>query len=239
MKSGKSVAAVNWIFNAWGEKYEELMADTRIACLINDDLKMECFLPGIVMEGGSIDVNGCGTVLTTEQCLLNRNRNPSLNKEEIETYLKEFLGVQKVIWLKEGIAGDDTDGHVDDIARFVNPTTVLCAYEDDPEDENFLPLKQNYELLCRETDQDGHPAEGDQAAHARARGRGAAAARQLRQLLYRERCGHGAGLRAQERQGGAEDHPGGLPGAEGRGHQLPGDGARAGDDPLHQPAAAD
>ena len=89
------MAAVNWIFNAWGEKYEELMADTRIACLINDDLKMECFLPGIVMEGGSIDVNGCGTVLTTEQCLLNRNRNPSLNKEEIESYLREFLGVQQ------------------------------------------------------------------------------------------------------------------------------------------------
>ena len=109
------------------------------------------------MEGGSIDVNGCGTVLTTEQCLLNRNRNPSLNKEEIEGYLREFLGVQKVIWLKEGIAGDDTDGHVDDIARFVNPTTVLCAYEDDPDDENFLPLKQNYELLSRETDQDGLP----------------------------------------------------------------------------------
>lgn len=156
-EAGKDVAAVNWIFNAWGGKYEELMADTRIACLINDDLKMECFLPGIVMEGGSIDVNGCGTVLTTEQCLLNRNRNPSLNKEEIESYLKEFLGASKVIWLLEGIAGDDTDGHVDDIARFVNPTTVLCAYEDDPEDENFLPLKQNYELLSRETDQDGCP----------------------------------------------------------------------------------
>jgi agmatine deiminase len=156
-EAGKSVAAVNWIFNAWGEKYEELMADARIGSLINNDLKMECFLPGIVMEGGSIDVNGCGTVLTTEQCLLNRNRNPSLNKEKIEGYLREFLGVQKVIWLKEGIAGDDTDGHVDDIARFVNPTTVLCAYEDDPNDENFLPLKQNYELLCRESDQDGLP----------------------------------------------------------------------------------
>jgi agmatine deiminase len=156
-EAGKSVAAVNWIFNAWGEKYEGLMADARIGSLINNDLKMECFWPGIVMEGGSIDVNGCGTVLTTEQCLLNRNRNPSLSKEEIESYLREFLGVQKVIWLKEGIAGDDTDGHVDDIARFVNPTTVLCAYEDDPEDENYLPLKQNYELLCRETDQDGLP----------------------------------------------------------------------------------
>jgi len=156
-KAGKGVAAVNWIFNAWGEKYEELMADTSISRLINDDLKMECFLPGIVMEGGSIDVNGCGTVLTTEQCLLNKNRNPSLNKGEIESYLREFLGVQKVIWLLEGIAGDDTDGHVDDIARFVNPTTVLCAYEDDPEDENFLPLRKNYELLCQETDQDGSP----------------------------------------------------------------------------------
>jgi len=156
-EAGKSVAAVNWIFNAWGEKYEGLMADARIGSLINNDLKMECFRPGIVMEGGSIDVNGSGTVLTTEQCLLNKNRNPSLNREEIESYLREFLGVQKVIWLLEGIAGDDTDGHVDDIARFVNPTTVLCAYENDPEDENYPALKQNYELLCRETDQDGCP----------------------------------------------------------------------------------
>jgi len=156
-EAGKSVAAVNWIFNAWGEKYAELMGDTRIGSLINDDLKMKYFRPGIVMEGGSIDVNGRGTVLTTEQCLLNRNRNPSLNKEEIESYLKEYLGVQKVIWLKEGIAGDDTDGHVDDIARFANPTTVLCAYEDDPEDENYPALKQNYEQLCLETDQDGLP----------------------------------------------------------------------------------
>jgi len=102
-------------------------------------------------------VNGCGTVLTTEQCLLNKNRNPSLSKEEIEAYLKEYLGVRKVIWLKKGIAGDDTDGHVDDIARFVNPNTVLCAFEDDPEDENYQVLKENYELLCQETDQDGNP----------------------------------------------------------------------------------
>jgi len=156
-ETGKRVAAVNWVFNAWGEKYEELMGDTKIGRLINDDLKMDYFLPGIVLEGGSIDVNGCGTVLTTEQCLLNKNRNPSLNKEKIEGYLKEYLGVSKVIWLKEGIAGDDTDGHVDDIARFVNPTTVLCAYEDNPEDENYSVLKHNYELLCRETNQDGLP----------------------------------------------------------------------------------
>jgi len=151
------LAMVNWIFNAWGEKYPELMADSRIPCLMNDDLLLDCFMPGIVLEGGSIDVNGCGTVLTTEQCLLNKNRNPSLSKEEIEAYLKEYLGVRKVIWLKKGIAGDDTDGHVDDIARFVNPNTVLCAFEDDPEDENYQVLKENYELLCQETDQDGNP----------------------------------------------------------------------------------
>jgi agmatine deiminase len=151
------VAAVNWIFNAWGEKYEELMQDARIGDLINEDLKMNFFKPGIILEGGSIDVNGCGTVLTTEQCLLNRNRNPSLRKEEIEVCLMEFLGAKKIIWLKEGIAGDDTDGHVDDIARFVNPNTVLCAYEEDPDDENYLLLKENYEMLCSETDQDGLP----------------------------------------------------------------------------------
>jgi len=151
------VAAVNWIFNAWGEKYPELLGDTRIACQINDDLKMECFKPGIVLEGGSIDVNGCGTVLTTEQCLLNANRNPSLCKGEIEEYLREYLGVDRIIWLPEGIAGDDTDGHVDDVARFVSPTTVLCAFEEDPEDDNYLPLKRCYERLLSETDQDGRP----------------------------------------------------------------------------------
>jgi agmatine deiminase len=150
-----NLAMVAWIFNAWGEKYPELMGDGRIPCLINDDLMIECFLPGIVLEGGSIDVNGCGTVMTTEQCLLNKNRNPSLSKKDIETYLKEYLGVQKVIWLKDGIVGDDTDGHVDDIARFVNPTTVLCAYEEDPEDENYQALKENYYRLLNETDQDG------------------------------------------------------------------------------------
>jgi len=156
-KEQSRLAIVTWIFNAWGEKYPELMGDSRIPCQINDDLKLECFMPGIVLEGGSVDVNGEGTVLTTEQCLLNENRNPGLGKEEIETYLKEYLGARKVIWLKQGIAGDDTDGHVDDVARFVNLTTVLCSYEDDPEDENYLALKENYEILSKESDQDGNP----------------------------------------------------------------------------------
>ncbi len=151
------LAMINWIFNAWGEKYEGLIPDTRIPCLINDDLKLDCFQPGIVLEGGSIEINGCGTVLTTEQCLLNRNRNPGLDKEDIEAYLCEYLGVSNIIWLKQGIVGDDTDGHVDDVARFVNPTTVLCAYEEDPEDENYPALKENYEILSKSLDQDGRP----------------------------------------------------------------------------------
>jgi agmatine deiminase len=152
----KKLAMVNWIFNAWGEKYPELMGDTRIPCIINDDLKLDCFKPGIVLEGGSIDLNGRGTVLTTEQCLLNKNRNPGFSREDIETYLKEYLGTSKVIWLKCGIAGDDTDGHVDCIARFINPTTVLCAYEEDEDDENHQALKENYEILSSAMDQDGN-----------------------------------------------------------------------------------
>jgi agmatine deiminase len=109
------------------------------------------------LEGGSIDVNGKGTLLTTEQCLLNKNRNPHLSKTEIEQYLKDYLGVTHIIWLKEGISGDDTDGHIDDIARFVNPTTVVCAYEENLNDENYAILKANYDLLVNSTDQDGAP----------------------------------------------------------------------------------
>ncbi|HWQ19045.1 MAG TPA: agmatine deiminase family protein [Methanotrichaceae archaeon] len=155
-RAQNKLAMVNWIFNAWGCKYPELMEDTRIPSIINDEMRLPCFLPEIVLEGGSIDVNGKGTVLTTEQCLLNPNRNPGLTKEEIEGYLKEFLGADKVIWLKDGIAGDDTDGHVDDVARFVGSTTVLCAYEDDPNDENYRALKENYEILSASTTQDGN-----------------------------------------------------------------------------------
>jgi agmatine deiminase len=96
-------------------------------------------------------------VLTTEQCLLNPNRNPDLDRTDIEWYLKEYLGCSHVIWLKEGIAGDDTDGHVDDIARFVNPTTVVCAIEENPAADNYAPLMENYHVLKKATDQDGNP----------------------------------------------------------------------------------
>jgi len=149
------LAMIHWKFNAWGEKYEELKNDTNAPPFINKFLKIPCFKPGIVLEGGSIDVNGKGTLLTTQQCLLNKNRNPTLSKEEIESYLMDYLGVSNIIWLIEGILGDDTDGHIDDIARFVNPTTVLCAYESNKNDANYFILKNNYEILSQSTDQDG------------------------------------------------------------------------------------
>jgi agmatine deiminase len=153
----RSLAMVNWRFNAWGERYPELVADDGIPLALNNTLKIPVFSPGIVMEGGSIDTNGKGCLITTEQCLLNANRNPGLSREEIEDYLYEYLDVSHVIWLKSGIAGDDTDGHVDDVARFVDERTVLCAIEDDPLDENYAALQENYRILKGSSDQDGNP----------------------------------------------------------------------------------
>jgi agmatine deiminase len=143
------LAMVKWTFNAWGNKYDDLIADDRIPGELNKQLGLPIFQSGIVLEGGSIEVNGAGSVLTTEQCLLNRNRNPHLDRGQIEEYLKEYLNVSTVLWLREGIAGDDTDGHIDDIARFVSADTVLCAFEDDSADENHGILKDNYERLNR------------------------------------------------------------------------------------------
>lgn len=150
------VAMTKWRFNAWGDKYETLLADNGIPPQLQTHLGMPWFDAGIVMEGGSLEVNGAGTLLTTEQCLLNRNRNPSLDRAQIEQTLKDFLGVRHILWLKEGIEGDDTDGHIDDIARFVNPTTVVIAQEEDEEDENFRALQENAKLLRGMKDQDGH-----------------------------------------------------------------------------------
>jgi agmatine deiminase len=111
------------------------------------------------MEGGSIEVNGAGCVLTTEQCLLNPNRNPQLNRSEIERYLKDYLGVAKVLWLHEGIVGDDTDGHIDDIARFIAPDVIVCAVEDDPSDANYEILQDNLARLRSMTDAGDRPFE--------------------------------------------------------------------------------
>jgi agmatine deiminase len=153
----KKLAMVDWKFNAWGNKYPELLGDDRIPSLINKELEIPVFNPGIVLEGGSIEVNGKGTVMTTEQCLLNKNRNPELSKADLETILKKYLGIRRIIWLKTGISGDDTDGHVDDIARFVDNGTVVCAVEEDAEEENYHPLKENFDILSNEIDQAGRP----------------------------------------------------------------------------------
>lgn len=149
-------AAFNdWIFNAWGNKYETLKHDNDVPLFLEPRLQLRRFEPAIVLEGGAIDVNGSGCVLTTEQCLLNPNRNPHLNREQIEDYLKSYLGVNKVLWLGEGIVGDDTDGHIDDIARFVAPNTIICAVEDDPEDANYELLQDNLRRLKSMTDVNG------------------------------------------------------------------------------------
>lgn len=153
----REVTAVFWEFNAWGNKYDELLPDGEKTRELFQDLGFRIFRPGIVLEGGSIDSNGRGCLLTTKQCLLHPNRNPHLTQYEIEEYLSTSLLVRKIIWLHEGIAGDDTDGHVDDVARFVNPTTVVCALEEDPEDENYQALQDNYRILLHATDQDNNP----------------------------------------------------------------------------------
>ena len=149
----------DWIFNAWGNKYEELRKDDSIPERLEPILQLRRFSPGIVMEGGSIEVNGAGCVLTSEQCLLNPNRNPALSQTEIEQYLKDYLGVTKVLWLGEGIVGDDTDGHIDDIARFAAPNVIVCAVEEDPADANYEILQDNLARLRAMTDASGKPFE--------------------------------------------------------------------------------
>lgn len=150
-----TLAASAWRFNAWGGKYADLQADAGLSQRIASRLGVRCFAPGIVLEGGAIDVNGSGACLTTEQCLLHPNRNPDLQRADIECHLGATLGVCHVIWLGRGIAGDDTDGHVDDVARFVGPSTVVCALETDPQDANFAPLQDNLRRLRAATDECG------------------------------------------------------------------------------------
>jgi agmatine deiminase len=155
--SRSEVAMTKWTFNAWGDKYETLLPDNGIPYQLHPHLGMPMFEAGIVMEGGSLDVNGAGTLLTTKQCLLNANRNPHLSQAQIEGHLRDFLGVRHFIWLGDGIEGDDTDGHVDDIARFVDKSTVVTVVEENEDDVNHKPLRENLETLRRATDQDGRP----------------------------------------------------------------------------------
>ncbi|MDZ4818242.1 MAG: agmatine deiminase family protein [Planctomycetota bacterium] len=153
--AGSQPALVNWNYNAWGGKYPPFDLDDQVPTRIAAIQNRRVFTPNIFMEGGAIDVNGRGTVLTTEECLLNPNRNPTLSKQQVERYLCDYLGVSNVLWLGRGIVGDDTDGHIDELARFVNPTTVVAPLEENRDDENYEPLRENFERLQSMRDQDG------------------------------------------------------------------------------------
>ncbi len=137
------VAATDWQYNAWGGKYPPYGLDNRIPEKIARQQKMRRFGNRMVLEGGSIDVNGSGDLVTSEQCLLNKNRNPHLFRSQIEQNLRDFLGVRSVLWLGGGIVGDDTDGHVDDITRFFKADGFLTAIEPNRRDPNHIPLKEN------------------------------------------------------------------------------------------------
>jgi agmatine deiminase len=153
--SRTELAAVKWRYNAWGGKYPPWDLDDEVGQAVAAEVGGRLFCPGIILEGGSIDVNGKGALLTTEACLLNPNRNPQLTRAQIERHLHDYLGVRHILWLGEGIVGDDTDGHIDDLVRFVDASTVVTVLETDPRDENFDRLQANCERLRQMTDQDG------------------------------------------------------------------------------------
>jgi agmatine deiminase len=140
-------AVVDWGYNAWGGKYPPFDLDDAIPQHVAHFRNLELFSPGMVLEGGSIDVNGRGLLLTTEACLLHPNRNPHLSKGRIDQYLQDYLGVRQILWLGDGIIGDDTDGHIDDLARFVNADTIVMVQEADPADANYEILKDNWRRL--------------------------------------------------------------------------------------------
>ena len=154
-----AIAVTDWDFDKWGGKYppwdQDDLVPSRIAALRG----MDRWIPGMKLEGGSIDVDGEGTLLTTEQCLLHENRNPSLTRRDIELRLRRFLGATTVLWLGQGVEGDDTDGHVDDLARFLAPGFVCAAVEDDPNDPNHAVLRENFRRLRSFRDAKGRKLE--------------------------------------------------------------------------------
>jgi agmatine deiminase len=141
------LAVVDWDYNAWGNKYPPFNLDEVAPTRVAEILDVPVFYPGMILEGGAIDVNGADALLTTESCLLNKNRNPNLSRDEIEQRLRDYLGVRDILWLGAGIAGDDTDGHVDDLTRFVSEGTVVTMVEENRDDENYEPLQENLERL--------------------------------------------------------------------------------------------
>jgi len=156
-REDKKLAWIKWQYDAYSKKFPKLIKDNRVFCELKDSINSAMLEGNMVLEGGSIEQNGHGTILTTEQCLLNSGRNPNLNKEQIENNLKSFLGASNIIWLKQGLKNDHTDGHIDDITRFVSPDTILCAWEENEDEENHHILKKNFEDLKKSLDQNKKP----------------------------------------------------------------------------------
>jgi agmatine deiminase len=145
--SEPKLSVVDWNYNAWGNKYPPFDLDEVAPTRVAEILDVPVFYPGMILEGGAIDVNGVGALLTSESCLLNKNRNPSLSRKQIEQRLRDYLGVLDILWLGDGIVGDDTDGHVDDLARFVSERTIVTVIEKNRDDENYEPLQRNLARL--------------------------------------------------------------------------------------------
>src|ERR1017187_3141258 len=141
------LAIVDWDYNAWGGKYPPCDFDEVVPTRVGEILGVPVFYPRMILEGGSIDVNGAGALLTSESCLLNRNRNPQMSRGQIEQHLRDFLGAREILWLGDGIEGDDTDGHIDDLARFVSERTIVTVVEENRDDENYRSLQENLARL--------------------------------------------------------------------------------------------
>lgn len=156
-KLAKKIIWIKWQYDAYSRKFPALLKDNQVFYNLQEKIKAPMHESKMVLEGGSIEQNGAGTIITTEQCLLNSGRNPNLNKKQIEENLKKFLGASKIIWLKQGLHNDHTDGHVDDIAKFVSPNTILCAWEENTNEENHPILKKNFRDLEKAVDQNGRP----------------------------------------------------------------------------------
>lgn len=156
VKNQNNVSFVKWEFNSWGQKYNWEL-DNLAPFYVSQFLNMNYFQSDIIMEGGSLEVNGNGIALTTKQCLLSKMRNPNLSEKEIESNLKNYLGIEKVIWLNNGLEGDHTDGHIDTIVRFVDEKTIVYSLTDDKHDPNYNTMMENFEILQSATDLNGKP----------------------------------------------------------------------------------
>ncbi len=155
VKKDNELSWVKFNYDGYGGKFSELLPDNDIFLTLKDKIKLEMFRSEMVLEGGAIDSNGIGAILTTKECLL-KNRNLEKSGKDNNDILKEYLGATNIIWLENGLVNDHTDGHVDEVARFVGPNKILCAYEDDINNENYKRLNENYEILQNSKDQNGN-----------------------------------------------------------------------------------